>query len=69
MNEADGMLYAYVSWIKPGGPADKQGLKTGDKILEWCSKSLVNCSYEQAWNIMDKCGDTAELIVESMVKW
>lgn len=69
LNDQDGMLYAYVSWTKPGGPADKQGLKPGDKILEWCSKSLVNCSYEQVCHIMDSCGESAELIVESMVKW
>ena len=69
VNEQDGMLYAYVSWLKPGGSADQQGLKTGDKILEWCGKSLVNCSYEQVCHIMDTGGDTVELIVESMVKW
>lgn len=69
LNESDGMLYAFVSWVKPGETADKTGLKTGDKILEWCGKSLVNCSYEQACHIMDTGGDSVELIVESMVKW
>ena len=65
----DGNLYAHVSWINSGGSADKQGVKLGDQILEWNSRSLVNCSYEQVCHIIDSCGDQAELIVESMVKW
>lgn len=69
LNDLDGMLYAFVSWVKPGDTADKLGLKTNDKILEWSGKSLVNCSYEQVCHIMDTSGDSVELIVESMVKW
>lgn len=66
LNEADGMLYAYVAWTQPGGPADKMALKPGDKILEWDGKSLINCSYEQVCHIMDSSGNTAELIIESL---
>lgn len=68
MNEVDGMLYAYIAWVCPGTQAEKAGLKAGDKILEWCSRSLVNCSYEQVANIIDVCGSSAELLVESVVK-
>ncbi len=68
LNENDGMLYAYVAWTLPGGPADKMALKPGDKILEWDGKSLINCSYEQVCHIMDVSTDTAELIIESLVK-
>jgi hypothetical protein len=68
LNENDGMLYAYVAWTLPGGPADKMALKPGDKILEWDGKSLINCSYEQVCHIMDASTDTAELIIESLVK-
>ncbi|CAG2109372.1 unnamed protein product, partial [Medioppia subpectinata] len=68
MNESDGNLYAYVAWTQPGGPADKMALKPGDKILEWDGKSLVNCSYEQVCHTIECSSDTAELIIESMVK-
>ena len=66
--ELDGMLYAYITWIKPGGQADRQSLKSGDKILEWNGKSLVNCSHEQVAHIMATAGDQVELIVESMTR-
>ncbi|KAH9413896.1 hypothetical protein DERP_009495 [Dermatophagoides pteronyssinus] len=66
--ELDGMLYAYITWTKPGGQADRQSLKSGDKILEWNGKSLVNCSHEQVANIMATAGDQVELIVESMTR-
>lgn len=66
--DLSGMLYAYITWIKPGGQADNQSLKAGDKILELNGKSLVNCSYEQVCHIMDSSGDSIELIIESMVR-
>ena len=68
LNEQDGNLYAYVAWTQPGGPADKMALKPGDKILEWDGKSLINCSYEQVCHIIETSGNTAELIIESMIK-
>lgn len=68
LSELDGMLYAYVMWIKPGGQADRHSMKSGDKILEWNGKSFVNCSHEQVCYIMDNSGDTVELVVESMVR-
>lgn len=71
VNELDGMLYAYVSWIKPGGVLDGHGIKVGDKILEWNGKSLVNASYEQVCFMLDDDGgrSSVELLIESMVKW
>ncbi|KAI1295387.1 Kinesin-like protein KIF18A [Halotydeus destructor] len=66
LDEGDGKLYAYVSWTVHGGPADKMGLKPGDKILEWDGKSLVNLSYEQVCAIIDSSAKTAELIIEPL---
>lgn len=31
-NASDGRLYASIVWTVPGGPADKAGLQTGDKV-------------------------------------
>lgn len=66
LSEADGKLYAYVSWTVQGGPAEKMGLKPGDKILEWDGKSLVNCSHEQVCAVIDASSKTAELIIEPL---
>uniref|UniRef100_A0A182YI91 Uncharacterized protein n=1 Tax=Anopheles stephensi TaxID=30069 RepID=A0A182YI91_ANOST len=61
---ADGRLFAYIVWTVPGGPAEKGGLQQGDKILEWCGTSLTDRSFEEVCAIMDRTGDTAELLVE-----
>lgn len=60
----DGRLFAYIVWTVPGGPAEKGGLQQGDKILEWCGASLTDRSFEEVCAIMDRTGDTAELLVE-----
>uniref|UniRef100_A0A182FRU1 Uncharacterized protein n=1 Tax=Anopheles albimanus TaxID=7167 RepID=A0A182FRU1_ANOAL len=60
----DGRLFAYIVWTVPGGPAEKGGLQQGDKILEWCGTSLTDRSFEEVCAIMDRTGDTAELLVE-----
>jgi hypothetical protein len=44
--------------------AEKGGLQQGDKILEWCGTSLVDRSFEEVCSIMDRTGDTLELLVE-----
>ena len=66
MNEYDGRLYTYVSWVARSGSAEKMGLKTGDKIIEWDQKCLINCSYEQVLGIIDCSGSSAELIIEPL---
>lgn len=66
LNDFDGRLYAYVSWVIPSSPADKMGLKPGDKILEWDAKCLINCTYEQVVSIMDSSATSAELIIEPL---
>lgn len=30
---ADGRLFAYIVWTVPGGPAEKNGLQQGDKVI------------------------------------
>ncbi|XP_055909308.1 regulating synaptic membrane exocytosis protein 1 isoform X1 [Eupeodes corollae] len=61
---ADGRLFAYIVWTVPGGPAEKNGLQQGDKILEWNSMSLIDRSFEEVCSIMDRTGDIVELLVE-----
>ncbi|XP_039300565.1 regulating synaptic membrane exocytosis protein 1-like [Nilaparvata lugens] len=61
---ADGRLFAYIVWTVPGGPAEKGGLQQGDKVLEWCGVSLVDRSFEEVCSVMDRTGDTADILVE-----
>ncbi|XP_069967922.1 regulating synaptic membrane exocytosis protein 2 isoform X1 [Bactrocera oleae] len=61
---ADGRLFAYIVWTVPGGPAEKNGLQQGDKILEWNGMSLIDRSFEEVCAIMDRTGDIVELLVE-----
>uniref|UniRef100_A0A1B0G406 PDZ domain-containing protein n=1 Tax=Glossina morsitans morsitans TaxID=37546 RepID=A0A1B0G406_GLOMM len=61
---ADGRLFAYIVWTVPGGPAEKNGLQQGDKILEWNGMSLIDRSFEEVCSIMDHTGDVVELLVE-----
>ncbi|XP_049779474.1 uncharacterized protein LOC126176362 [Schistocerca cancellata] len=61
---ADGRLFAYIVWTVPGGPAEKGGLQQGDKVLEWDGVSLVDRSFEEVCAIMDRSGESAELLVE-----
>ncbi|XP_057665301.1 regulating synaptic membrane exocytosis protein 1 [Diorhabda carinulata] len=60
----DGRLFAYIVWTVPGGPAEKGGLQQGDKVLEWGGVSLIDRSFEEVCGIMDRTGDTVELLVE-----
>ncbi|XP_064546114.1 regulating synaptic membrane exocytosis protein 1 isoform X4 [Drosophila montana] len=60
----DGRLFAYIVWTVPGGPAEKNGLQQGDKILEWNGMSLIDRSFEEVCSIMDRTGDIVELLVE-----
>ncbi|CAG9856212.1 unnamed protein product [Phyllotreta striolata] len=60
----DGRLFAYIVWTVPGGPAEKGGLQQGDKVLEWGGVSLIDRSFEEVCAIMDRTGDTVELLVE-----
>ncbi|XP_064606710.1 regulating synaptic membrane exocytosis protein 2-like isoform X2 [Liolophura sinensis] len=61
---ADGSVGAYVTHVIKGGPADAQaGIRVGDTILEWNGRSLVNATFEEAREIMDKCEDIVQLLV------
>nr|XP_024214691.1 regulating synaptic membrane exocytosis protein 1 isoform X3 [Halyomorpha halys] len=60
----DGRLFAYIVWTVPGGPAEKGGLQQGDKVLEWGGVSLVDKTFEEVCSIMDRTGDSVELLVE-----
>lgn len=66
LSEFDNVLYTYVSWVIASSPADKMGLKPGDKILEWDAKCLINCTYEQVVNIIDASANSVELIIEPL---
>jgi len=66
--DEQGKLQACVMWTLPGGPADKVGLKRGDKIIEWDGKCLVNMSYEQVAEIIDSSANIAELLVKPVRK-
>lgn len=68
LNDTDGILYAYVSSVVPGGPADKMAVKAGDKIIAWDGKSLLNCTYEQVRQIIESSTNVAELIIEPAIK-
>lgn len=69
IDDFDGNLYTYVSWVKNSSPADKMGLKPGDKILEWDNKSLINCTYEQVIQVMDSTlAPSVQLIIEPLTR-
>ncbi|XP_015587944.1 protein piccolo isoform X2 [Cephus cinctus] len=61
---SDGRMFAYIVWTVPGGPAEKAGLQQGDKVLEWAGVSLIDRSFEEVAQIMERTGDIAELVVE-----
>ncbi|XP_034941618.1 regulating synaptic membrane exocytosis protein 1 isoform X2 [Chelonus insularis] len=63
---SDGRLYASIVWTVPGGPADKAGLQKGDKVLEWAGVSLIDRSFEDVTQIIERSGDVAELVVEHL---
>ncbi|XP_025603106.2 regulating synaptic membrane exocytosis protein 1 isoform X2 [Athalia rosae] len=61
---SDGRMFASIVWTVPGGPAEKAGLQQGDKVLEWGTVSLIDRSFEEVAQIMERTGDVAELVVE-----
>jgi len=64
MDKEDGKLHAFITWILPGGPAHKVGLRPGDQIIEWDGKCLINMSYEQVAEIIESSANIAELLVK-----
>ncbi|XP_047349720.1 regulating synaptic membrane exocytosis protein 1 isoform X4 [Vespa velutina] len=61
---ADGRTFAYIVWTVPGGPADTAGLQQGDKVLEWSGVSLIDKSFEEVAQIIERTDDIAELVIE-----
>ncbi|XP_065214885.1 regulating synaptic membrane exocytosis protein 2 isoform X2 [Planococcus citri] len=61
----DGTLYTYIVWTMPGGPAEKAGLRKGDKILELCGIPLMDLSFDEVTSIMDRTGDVIDMVVET----
>ncbi|XP_011632315.1 regulating synaptic membrane exocytosis protein 2 isoform X2 [Pogonomyrmex barbatus] len=61
---SDGRTFACIVWTVPGGPAEKAGLQQGDKVLEWSGVSLVDRSFEEVQQIIERTDDVAELMVE-----
>lgn len=64
----DEKLETIVTWVLPGGPADKVGIKPGDQIIEWDSKCLVNMSYEQVAEVIESSANFAELLIKPAAK-
>ncbi|CAG4950417.1 unnamed protein product [Colias eurytheme] len=62
--DASGRREAVIVWTVPGGPADLAGLQQGDKVLEWCGVSLTERSFEEVCAVLERGGDTVELLVE-----
>lgn len=56
-------VYAYVSHVTKGGPANKMGVKKGDLVLEWDGTSLSGLSFEQVAEIIDASANIAELVI------
>ncbi|KYQ54337.1 Protein piccolo, partial [Trachymyrmex zeteki] len=61
---SDGRTFACIVWTVPGGPAEKAGLQQGDKVLEWSGVSLIDRSFEEVQQIIERTDDMAELVVE-----
>ncbi|XP_013171881.1 PREDICTED: regulating synaptic membrane exocytosis protein 1 [Papilio xuthus] len=62
--DASGRREAVIVWTVPGGPADLAGLQQGDKVLEWCGVPLTERSFEEVCAVLERGGDTVELLVE-----
>ncbi|XP_045536139.1 regulating synaptic membrane exocytosis protein 1 [Papilio machaon] len=62
--DASGRREAIIVWTVPGGPADLAGLQQGDKVLEWCGVPLTDRSFEEVCAVLERGGDTVELLVE-----
>ncbi|CAE1316807.1 unnamed protein product [Acanthosepion pharaonis] len=60
----DNRLGAYVRSVESGGPADLQGnIREGDQILTWDGQSLVDVTYEEAQEIMDRSGNIVQIVI------
>ncbi|XP_023288605.1 regulating synaptic membrane exocytosis protein 1 [Orussus abietinus] len=61
---SNGRTYARVVWTVPGGPAEKAGLQYGDRVLKWGGVSLTDRSFDEVSQIVERTGDTVEVMVE-----
>ncbi|XP_075978855.1 regulating synaptic membrane exocytosis protein fife isoform X2 [Anticarsia gemmatalis] len=62
--DASGRREAVIVWTVPGGPADLAGLQQGDKVLEWGGVPLTERSFEEVCAVLERGGDSVELLVE-----
>ncbi|KAJ8713413.1 hypothetical protein PYW07_013783 [Mythimna separata] len=62
--DASGRREAVIVWTVPGGPADLAGLTQGDKVLEWGGVPLTERSFEEVCAVLERGGDSVELLVE-----
>ncbi|XP_022236320.1 regulating synaptic membrane exocytosis protein 2-like, partial [Limulus polyphemus] len=60
----DARMCATVTWTRPGGPADQNGICQGDRILEWGGVTLVDRTFEEVSTIIERTGDSVEVVVE-----
>ncbi|XP_076341843.1 uncharacterized protein LOC143242372 [Tachypleus tridentatus] len=56
--------YPTVAWTRPGGLADLKGIYKGDRILEWGGVTLVDRTFEEVSDIIERTGDNVEVVIE-----
>ncbi|XP_022106431.1 uncharacterized protein LOC110987729 isoform X2 [Acanthaster planci] len=57
-------LVAYVAEIRRGGVADREGLREGDQVLEWCGMPLTGRTYEEVQRITRTADGDVEIVVK-----
>ncbi|XP_038053965.1 uncharacterized protein LOC119726383 [Patiria miniata] len=57
-------LVAYIAEIRRGGVADREGLREGDQVLEWCGMPLTGRTYEEVQRITRTADGDVEVVVK-----
>uniref|UniRef100_A0A2R5L4R0 Putative spectrin beta non-erythrocytic 2 n=1 Tax=Ornithodoros turicata TaxID=34597 RepID=A0A2R5L4R0_9ACAR len=62
-NKTEAMDTIFVREVKPGSPAEKAGLVTGDRIVSINSQPVTGKSYQQVIDLIHKSDPSLELLV------
>ncbi|XP_033646598.1 uncharacterized protein LOC117305823 isoform X2 [Asterias rubens] len=57
-------LVAYIAEIHRAGVADREGLREGDQVLEWCGMPLTGRTYEEVQRITRTPNGDVEVVVK-----